>query len=430
VPPTGKTFAHELGHLDEIRRGAGGVWLEAAAAGPEGGWRATPGSIVGGRPASSTTMTHAPAILLIDSSAGDRTLAKLLLERELPDAKVIMAADALAVANALEMGVPDVAIVAADLAWAKIDHLIAGLKRRAPGTAIVLFGHELDIASRALDPGLACEGLVRKNSTGFLALATIITEVLARRNGVAPAPSTITPAAKSASSGPGDNDLREIALVFSHDFREPVQQIARLARRGQAAQTTDGAAQTLRQVLECAERAGSMLDGMIEYLAVTEAAARLAPVDLNACLDQAVDNLSAAISEAQAEIRFGRLPVVVGDEHQLVHLFQNLVSNAIKFRGRERPVVTIGCEPNGDYWQLAFRDNGMGIPEEFTERIFDLGRRLHTREEYPGSGIGLALCKRIVERHGGRIWSESREGEGSTFYVLLPRHADNAALPS
>jgi light-regulated signal transduction histidine kinase (bacteriophytochrome) len=339
-----------------------------------------------------------------------------------------MAPDALAVAQALEVGVPDVAIVAADLAWAKLDDLIAGLKRRAPNTAIVLFGHELDIASRALDPGLACEGLVRKNSTGFLALAAIITEVLARKNGAAPAGSAA--AAVSEPQTGGDHDLREIALVFSHDFREPVQQIARLARRSQAVDTTDGAAQTLRQVLECAERAGNMLDGMIEYLTVTERPARPYPVDLNTCLDRALDNLRAAITEAQAEVRAARLPMFVGDEHQLVHLFQNLVSNAIKFRGRARPMVTISCEPRGDQWLLTFHDNGIGISPEFTERIFDLGRRLHTREEYPGSGIGLALCRRIVERHGGRIWCVSKEGEGSSFYVLLPRQVDEVAVPA
>jgi signal transduction histidine kinase len=113
----------------------------------------------------------------------------------------------------------------------------------------------------------------------------------------------------------------------------------------------------------------------------------------------------------------------MGDEQQMVHLFQNLVSNAIKFRSREHPVVTISCETRDDQFLLAFQDNGIGIPQEFTERIFELGKRLHTREEYPGSGIGLALCRRIVERHGGRIWCVSREGEGSTFYVLLPRPA-------
>jgi signal transduction histidine kinase len=365
-------------------------------------------------------MNHAPAILLIDSSAGDRTLARLLLERELPNAAITIAPDALAVANALESGVPDVAIVAADLAWAKVDHLITGIKRRSPGTAIVLFGHELDIASRTLDPGLACEGLVRKNSAGFLALANIITEVLARKNGV---PGPTASASDPGAHHPTDEDMREIALVFSHDFREPVQQIVRLARRGQRAETIDGSAQVLRQVLECAERAGTMLDGMIEYLSVTERETKPVPVDLSTCLDLALDNLLSAIKESGAEIRAAQLPTLIGDEKQMVHLFQNLVSNAIKFRSREHPVVTISSETRDDQFLLAFQDNGIGIPQEFTERIFDLGKRLHTREEYPGSGIGLALCRRIVERHGGRIWCVSREGEGSTFYVLLPRPA-------
>lgn len=376
------------------------------------------------RAASVTVMTHAPAILLIDSSAGDRTLARLLLERELPNATITIAPDALAVANALESGAPDVAIVAADLAWAKVDHLITGIKRRSPGTAIVLFGHELDIASRTLDPGLACEGLVRKNSAGFLALANIITEVLARKNGVPNPASTATNAIDRVSHTPGGEDMREIALVFSHDFREPVQQIVRLARRGQRADTADGAAQVMRQVLECAERAGTMLDGMIEYLSVTERETRPARVDLSACLDLALDNLLAAIKESGAEIRAAQLPTLMGDEQQMVHLFQNLISNAIKFRSREHPVITISCETRDGQFLLAFQDNGIGIPRESTERIFDLGRRLHTREEYPGSGIGLALCRRIVERHGGRIWCVSREGEGSTFYVLLPRPAE------
>jgi light-regulated signal transduction histidine kinase (bacteriophytochrome) len=370
-------------------------------------------------------MTHAPAILLIDSSAGDRTLARLLLERELPNATITIAPDALAVANALESGVPDVAVVAADLAWAKVDHLITGIKRRSPGTAIVLFGHELDIASRTLDPGLACEGLVRKNSAGFLALANIITEVLDRKNGVA-----ASTASDSGSRQPADEDMREIALVFSHDFREPVQQIVRLARRGQRAETIDGSAQVLRQVLETAERAGTMLDGMIEYLSVTERETKAAPVDLSACLDLALDNLLTAIKESGAEIRAAQLPTFIGDEQQMVHLFQNLVSNAIKFRSREHPVITISYETRDDQFLLAFQDNGIGIPQEFTERIFDLGRRLHTREEYPGSGIGLALCRRIVERHGGRIWCVSREGAGSTFYVLLPRPAAAVARPA
>ena len=109
-----------------------------------------------------------------------------------------------------------------------------------------------------------------------------------------------------------------------------------------------------------------------------------------------------------------------GLRRQLLHLFQNLLSNAIKFRGRERPRIRITTEPQGDHSLLRFRDNGIGIAQPFVERIFEMGQRLHTREEYPGLGIGLALCRRIVERHGGLIWVESGDASGSVFCVLLP----------
>ena len=122
-----------------------------------------------------------------------------------------------------------------------------------------------------------------------------------------------------AHTGESDDDMREIALVFSHDFREPVQQIVRLARRGQRTETIDGSVQLLRQVLECAERAGTMLDGMIEYLSVSERETKPASVELSACLDLALDNLLAAIKESGAEIRAAQLPTLIGDEQQMVH---------------------------------------------------------------------------------------------------------------
>jgi light-regulated signal transduction histidine kinase (bacteriophytochrome) len=173
-----------------------------------------------------------------------------------------------------------------------------------------------------------------------------------------------------------------------------------------------------------------MLDDMVEYLSVTSRTVASTEVDLNACLKQAMSNLRTVVEETHAQIRSPQLPASTGDQSQLVHVFQNLLSNAIKFRGTRPPMVTITCEPHGSQWLLGVHDNGIGIPKEFTERIFELGRRLHTREEYPGSGIGLALCRRIVERHGGRIWAESQNGEGSTFYVLLPRGRHEAGADS
>jgi signal transduction histidine kinase len=374
-------------------------------------------------------MASAPAILLVDSDASDRTLSLLLVKRELPDATIRVAADALSFVDALAAGPPDVAVCAADLAWADVGDLIAIIKRRSPRTAVVLFGQEAEIVARALDPGLACDGFVRKSAAGYLALAGILKEVLGRAGRSTGQPDAAATPSASTGAPRSQQEMRDVALVVSHDVREPVQQIARLARRAQEAEGDQGASRTLPQVLECAERASGMLDRMIEYLTVTGRDTVPSPIDLNACLNQALDALRGAIDEAAAEIRAVSLPMSIGDEHQIVHLFQNLISNAIKFRGRERPMITISVEPRGDQWLLAFRDNGIGIPQGFTERIFELGKRLHTREEYPGTGVGLTLCRRIVERHGGRIWSESREGLGSTFYVLLPRApADVARL--
>jgi light-regulated signal transduction histidine kinase (bacteriophytochrome) len=181
----------------------------------------------------------------------------------------------------------------------------------------------------------------------------------------------------------------------------------------------------LQPVVDVAERLNTMLEGMVEYLGVIRSSTP-ASVDLNQSLNHALQTLRPGIDDAQAEIRAAPLPTIVGDERQMRHLFQNLIGNAIKFRGPDRLRITITVESRDDAWLLAVADNGIGIPERALGRIFELGARLHTREEYSGTGIGLALCKRIVEAHGGRIWAAS-EGRGSTFYVLLPRVSPNSS---
>jgi light-regulated signal transduction histidine kinase (bacteriophytochrome) len=204
----------------------------------------------------------------------------------------------------------------------------------------------------------------------------------------------------------------------------------RLARQGQA-EDSQSIRHVLSHVLERAERLSTMLDGMTEYLIVGGRAAAPDVIDLKECLDRAVDNLQSSVAEAHAEIRVApdRL-MSVADEQQMVHLFQNLVSNAIKFRNGDHPVINISAERCGDRWLMRFHDNGIGIPEASTERIFDLGARAHSAQEYPGAGIGLALCRRIVERHNGRIWVESRPGDGTTFLVLLPYAQPSDRSPS
>jgi signal transduction histidine kinase len=382
-------------------------------------------------------MTGAPAILLVDSRGSDRTLTTLLLQHQLPHAVITEARDAVALSDILAAEAPDVALVAADVAWASPNELVETIRRCRPQTAVVLFGHQADIARRVLNPGVACDGVIRKSSAGFLALGSIISNALERigprksRLGMeAAAISSIATTSDSMTDERDpDEDRREIALLFSHDLREPVQQLVRLARQGQT-EDPQSMRRVLSHVLERAERLSTMLDGMTEYLIVEGRAATRGVIDLKACLDKAVDNLRTSIAETHAEIRAAEERLMsVGDEQQMIHLFQNLVSNAIKFRNGDHAVISVSAERCGDRWLMRFQDNGIGIPEASTERIFDLGARLHSAQEYPGAGIGLALCKRIVERHNGRIWVESRPGAGSTFLVLLP-YAQTSERPS
>ena len=137
--------------------------------------------------------------------------------------------------------------------------------------------------------------------------------------------------------------------------------------------------------------------------------------------DQAVTNLQVALDEGRALITHDTLPTVMADGGQLTQLFQNLISNAIKFHGEEPPQVQVSAEQQDTEWVFSVRDNGVGIEPEFAERIFVIFQRLHSRDDYPGTGIGLSVCQKIVERHGGRIWVKSELGNGSTFYFTLPQ---------
>jgi two-component sensor histidine kinase len=413
-------------------------------------------------------MKTAYKVLIVDSDPSDRSLAALLLERELPDAAIVAPADPMALAEMLLTSAPQLAILAAEQAWSGLAEMIATIRRHTPATAVLVYGHESDIVARVLNPGLVCDGLVRKSSAGFLNLGTLVTQVRERGQikasvepaapaGV-PAPASPAPAASAdpvvppspvrapapplapsasapvhavpagaathAANDRSSHEMRDIAMLFSHDLREPLQQIMRLAARAEvSAGDSATVTQTVPRLLECASRANNMLDGMLEYLDLAARDTAPTKVDLNVCLSEAIDNLRSAIAESGADISAEHLPLTMGDEYQLLHLFQNLLSNAIKFRGRERPRVRITAEPQGDHWLLRFRDNGIGIAQPFVERVFEMGQRLHTREEYPGLGLGLALSRRIVERHGGLIWVESGDDSGSTFCVLLPATA-------
>lgn len=169
-----------------------------------------------------------------------------------------------------------------------------------------------------------------------------------------------------------------------------------------------------------AKRMQTLINDLLAYSRVGTRGRELSLTDSGAALQQALANLRTSIDEAGAQITNGDLPTVRADEMQLVQLLQNLIGNAIKFRGESPPAIHVDARREEDRWRFAVSDNGIGIGPQFKDRIFLIFQRLHTREHYPGTGIGLAICKKIVDRHGGRIWVESRAGQGATFYFTLP----------
>jgi signal transduction histidine kinase len=219
-------------------------------------------------------------------------------------------------------------------------------------------------------------------------------------------------------------ELEQLAYAVSHDLQEPLQLVLRnaellSARHGDELDAEAG--RFVEHLMESATRLQGMIDGVLAYSRLGGSPASPGPVDLDDVVTEVLRNLAPNLEEAEAQVHRGPLPTVVSDRQKLVQLFQNLVSNALKFRGDESLKLTITARDDGGHWRFMVKDNGIGIEPRFHDRVFGMFQRLHTAEEYPGTGIGLALCKRIVQQQGGRIWVKSRPGEGAAFYFTLPK---------
>jgi light-regulated signal transduction histidine kinase (bacteriophytochrome) len=220
-------------------------------------------------------------------------------------------------------------------------------------------------------------------------------------------------------------DLEQFAYVASHDLQEPLRMVSsyvQLFEKRYAGQVDEQADKYIRYAVEGAKRMQSLIAGLLEYSRVGRLDEPFGTVDTNAALDQALSNLRSAIEESHARITRGPLPTIIGNVGRIAQVFQNLIGNALKFRRTAQPAtVHVSAIPQQGEWQFSVEDNGIGIDAQYLERIFVIFQRLHTRAEYPGTGIGLSICKKVVERHGGRIWVESRVGEGSRFHFTFPR---------
>jgi signal transduction histidine kinase len=221
-----------------------------------------------------------------------------------------------------------------------------------------------------------------------------------------------------------NSSLQQFAKIASHDLQEPLRAIngyAGLLSRRYTGKFDKKADQFLKAMVESTTRMENLIQDIFSY---SECKGRRHTayelIDCNSVVDEAIENLKVSVKENKASITRDSLPAVMGHKWQLVQLFQNLLSNAIKFRGPDSPQIHISAEHRGNEIVFSVCDNGIGIDSRYQEQIFEMFKRLHARREYPGTGIGLAICKSIVENHGGKIWLESELKKGSTFLFSIP----------
>ncbi len=222
-----------------------------------------------------------------------------------------------------------------------------------------------------------------------------------------------------------NNELEHFAYVASHDLQEPLRMVSsyvKLLQKRYKGNLDSDADEFIHFAVDGANRMQGLINGLLSYSRVGTKGKPFEPIESEKVFKNATDNLKVSIEESGAIITHDPLPTVIADASQMIQLMQNLIGNGIKFKSDGIPQINISAAKMGNEWQFSVSDNGIGINPKDQERVFQIFQRLHSRDEYLGTGIGLAVCKKIVERHGGRIWVESEPGQGSTFYFTIPNN--------
>ena len=364
-------------------------------------------------------------VLLLDDDPDDRALARFVLERELPQLAVGEAADALAFARACGARSFDLVILAPELRWADGLAVLAALKEDRPEVPVILFARPGSDEAALKAIRLGADDYLIKKPADFLRLPPAVRRALHRerpgKEAAGGRQAEEEGARRLAQLQRSNEELLQFASTAAHELQEPVRMMERYARllaEELAGQLGAGGSELVEVIVAAARRLRLLIENLLALSRVESRKRTVETARAEELLAQALANLQAAIEESGATIEHSGLPEIAADPAQIVQLFQNLIGNAIKFRGAEAPRVHVSAEQGADEWVFAVRDNGIGMSPAEVEAIFTIFKRLHP--EVPGSGIGLALCRKIVERHGGRLWVESQPGGGSTFYFTLP----------
>ena len=314
-----------------------------------------------------------------------------------------------------------IALLAAGLGWLSAYTVTTPLRRLVGATETIALDKKdinLDIGGggEVADLARAFERMFKRLASTLVARDALLAEIEERKKAERLRESTLADLRRS------NEELQQFAYVASHDLQEPLRMVSSytqlLAERYEP-QLDDRAKKYIHYAVDGAVRMQRLIQDLLTYSRITTKGGTIEPADSKEAFDNAVANLQAAISDAEAVISHDALPQVMADPIQVTQLFQNLIGNAIKFRGVSPPRIHVSADRDGQQWRFSVADNGIGIDPQYGEKIFVIFQRLHTRREYPGTGIGLAICKRIVQRHGGDIWFVSEPRKGSSFHFTM-----------
>ncbi len=362
--------------------------------------------------------------LLVEDNALDAELVLRELSKESFDVSAVIVQDEAGFAQALLTHSPEVVLADYNLPNWKGMEALNVLRRQGLDIPMIL-------VSGALGDVLAVE-CIRQGATdyvlkdGLARLPEVIRRALREKQERSLRHQAEKDLAKKVDELARSNaDLEQFAYVASHDLQEPLRMVAAYTQllseryKGKLDETAD---KFIGYASEGALRMQVLILDLLAFSRVGRAEASYSTVDCNGVLEEVRQSLASAIAECAAIVAHADLPAIWADRTQMTQVFQNLIGNALKFRGKKPPEIFVHAEKAGQQWVFSVTDNGIGIAPEFAESIFVVFQRLHARTEYPGNGIGLAICKKIVERMGGKIWVESQAGCDSTFKFTVPLH--------